>query len=264
MSGERQVGLIGCGAIGTVVARQLAADAVSGARLAGIAVRSTRADLPGPARTVDELIECSDVIVEAAGQQALAAHGPTILSAGVDLVAVSIGALADAELREAMGRAGPGRLHVASGAIGGLDLIRSAAAMGPIETASITTTKRPEALYQAWMADTERQRLASATEPVVLFDGDVRELVRLFPTSTNVAAAVALAIDSWEVIGGKVVADPEADLTSHVITVSGEAGTYRFEIRNRPSPLNPRSSGIVPWAVVRVLRDLCGTAWRFA
>ncbi len=34
-------------------------------------------------------------------------------------------------------------------------------------------------------------------------------------------------------------------------------------LTNRPSPQNPRSSAVVPWAVVRSPRKLCGTTWRF-
>ena len=53
-------------------------------------------------------------------------------------------------------------------------------------------------------------------------------------------------------------ADPAADLTRHVIEAHGEAGSYRFETANRPSADNPRTSGVVPQAVLRSLSALVG------
>ena len=105
--------------------------------------------------------------------------------------------------------------------------------------------------------------LLSTTERRVLFDGRVEELVTLFPSSTNVAATTALALGSWDVLRGTVVADPAATLTSHVVEVEGASGRYRFEMVNEPSVEHPRSSAVVPWAVVRSLRDLCERSWTF-
>jgi len=56
----------------------------------------------------------------------------------------------------------------------------------------------------------------------------------------------------------RLTADPKASLTSHVIEASGPSGEYRFEIRNNPSPQNPRTSGIVPFAVLRSLEAAIG------
>jgi aspartate dehydrogenase len=184
-----------------------------------------------------------------------------VLAAGCDLVVVSSGPLLDDELRNALVAAGGGRLHVCAGAVGGLDLVRAAAAMGPIEQARITTTKKPAGLVQDHMTPAERDELLALTDRTVLFAGPVAELVTSFPASTNVAASLALAIGSTGVVEGRVVADPAATRTTHVIEVSGAAGEYRFEMTNHPSPANPRSSGIVPWSVVCELRRLCGSSW---
>lgn len=264
MSDDRptRVGVIGCGAIGQVVADALVEGHVPGAELTGIAVQRDRDLRVGVRMTVSELIDTSDVIVEAAGQEAFREFAVDVLAAGRDLVAVSVGALADKECFDAVASAGPGRLYLPSGAIGGADIVRAAAAMGEITSARITTTKLPGSLERPWMSDDERHRLRTATEPITLFDGLVVELVRRFPSSTNVAATLALAAGDWNLVRGVVRADPGAELTSHVIEVDSDAGQYRFEMRNQPSPQNPRSSAVVPWAVIRVLRDRCGRSWR--
>lgn len=256
----RRVGVIGFGAIGRVVVAELGGGRLPHARLVAVATRTPEPALGDLAVAVDELAGRCDLVVEAAGQHALRDHGPALIAAGVDVVGVSVGALTDPAVHAGV-TAGPGRLHVPPGAIGGLDLVRAAALMGPIDTATITSTKRPSTLVQDWMDDAERERLHTATEPLTLYDGPVPELVRLFPTSTNVAAAVALAVGSWEAVRGRVVADPGVELTTHVIEVVGAAGRYRFEVQNQPSPQNPRSSGIVPWSVLATIADLVGDRW---
>lgn len=247
----KNVGVLGCGSIGSVVARCLANGEVKGAALAGVAVRPGGTASIGPTVELAELIERSDLIVEAAGQTALAEHGATILEAGCDLLAVSIGALADEATFETITSAGPGSLHVCTGAIGGVDMVRAVGELGEIRSAKITTTKKPASLG------------ADVDIVTTLFEGDVRELVTKFPSSTNVAATLALAVGDWDRVQGAVVADPDATLTHHVIEVDAEAGQYRFEMAHEPSKQNPRSSAVVPWAVVRSVRDLCEPGRRF-
>jgi aspartate dehydrogenase len=88
-------------------------------------------------------------------------------------------------------------------------------------------------------------------------------MARLFPRSTNVAAAVALAVGAWDVVEAVLLADPAATLTRHEIAATGPAGEYRFEIRNRPSPRTPTTSEIVPYAVLRTLRELARPGFVF-
>ena len=259
----RRVGLLGHGSINSVVAAELLAGRIRGAELSASFTRSPDPAVAGSVRSIDALIESSDLIVEAAGQEALAAHGPAIVTADRDLLIVSTGALRDEALLAELAAGRPGSVCVSGGAIGGLDMIRAAAAMGPLRQASITSTKKPSSLLQPWMDDGERERLEDLDGPETLFRGDSRELVALFPTSTNVAATLALAVGSWDLVEAAVVADPGPSRTTHLIEVDGEAGSYRFEMSHVPSAVTPSSSGIVPWAVVRALQDLVAPTLRF-
>src|SRR5690242_13549604 len=95
-----RVGLIGLGAIGRAIVRLVAAEGSAGIEVVGALVRD-------PARprhegrfpivgTAEDLLALGpELVVEAGGHAALAAHGPAILRAGRDLVAVSVGALAE-------------------------------------------------------------------------------------------------------------------------------------------------------------------------
>ncbi|MFD0900628.1 aspartate dehydrogenase domain-containing protein [Actinomadura sediminis] len=248
------VAVIGCGAIGGTVARALHDGDVPDARLAGVVDPAGARGLPE--LSFDAALRAADLVVEAAGQRALAELGPRVVASGTDLLVVSIGALTDDALLHALNGAGTGRVHLACGAIGGLDMLRAAARMGPLDAVRIVTTKKPPGLVQPWMDDAEAARVRSAPGPLEVRRGPAREIAAAFPKSTNVAAAVALAAGDWDVVEAVVVADPGADLTSHVITASGPAGEYRFEIRNRPSPRNPTTSQVVPYAVLKAVGDL--------
>ena len=259
-----RIGIIGFGAIGARVAEDIASGKVVGAELAGIISRSitaaggTAVERPYPALTLNQAIECCDLIVECAGQPAVVDHAETILNAGVDLLITSIGALADKELAKRLNGCGPGRLFMTSGAVGGLDLLGAGAREAAFESVVVSTTKLPETLVQPWMEHAETQRIRTTEKPLEVFLGSAQEAARLFPRSLNVAAAVAEAVGDWDSVQVRLTADPAAALTTHVIEATGPSGEYKFEIRNNPSPDNPRTSGIVPFAVLRSLETALG------
>ncbi|MBV9922016.1 MAG: DUF108 domain-containing protein [Pseudonocardia sp.] len=260
--------MIGSGAIGSAVIRALAEGVLDGVALVGVVDNRPVVDCPVAQLSVAEAIAACDVIVECAGQVVVAQYAAEILNAGVDLMVTSVGALAEPAVADRVLAAGPGRMLCTTGAVGGIDLLAAAANAGPLRRVAVTTTKRPAALVQPWMDRGAEERLRSATGPVEVFRGTARDAAKAFPRSLNVAATVALAagdfdtgFDTVEVV---LVADPAADLTTHVIEAEGATGEYRFEIRNHPSPANPRTSGLVPFAVLRSLAVLVGRPVRIA
>jgi aspartate dehydrogenase len=257
-----RVGVIGAGAIGRTVMKEIVRGAVPGAQLVAVVDNKTVVEPPVPQTSLAEAMDRCDVLVECADQVVVTQSAVTILERGVDLLITSVGALADPVTFERVLAAGPGRVLFTAGAVGGVDLLASAAAHAPLRSARVITTKRPAAVVQPWMDDAEQERLLAATGPVEVFRGGAREAARLFPRSLNVAATVAFAIGDFDTVGVVLVADPAADLTSHVIEAEGETGEYRFEVRNHPSADNPRTSGVVPFAVLRSLSVLIGRPTR--
>ncbi|MGY1769987.1 aspartate dehydrogenase domain-containing protein [Blastococcus sp. SYSU D00813] len=251
-----RVALLGHGAIGRVVARELLAGAVDGAHLACVVTRSPAEELPVPRLPLAEAVQAADVVVECAGPAALVEAAEPVLSAGRDLVVSSVAGLLDPRLAGRLGELGPGRLRCTHGALGGLDLLASAAAVGGLDRAVLRTTKKPVALVQPWMDEAEAARVRDATGDVLVFAGTPAEAARLFPQSLNVAAALALAVGDPDVVRVELHADPAADLTTHRIEASGPQGSYAFEVQNRPSPDNPRTSAVVPYSILRTLSGL--------
>ena len=142
------IGVIGAGAIGSRVAAALQAGAVANAELAAVLTRSRRSTLP-IVHDIDQLMSC-DLVVEADGAAALQQYAPHLLNGGTDLLVVSIGALAGPLAVELYG-AGPGRLLLCAGAVGGIDILRAAARDGGLDGVLLTSAKQPASLLQPWM-----------------------------------------------------------------------------------------------------------------
>ncbi len=250
---RRRVGVVGYGAVGSVIAEGL--DGGMGElSLAGVYAAS-----PVPDRhrvdSFGELLDRSDLVVEAASQEAVHAYGPTAVGAGRDLVVVSVGALVDPSLLAALG-SGDGRLLVTTGAIGGIDQLRAASLLGGLERVSLTTRKPPRALVRPWMDADLVGRMVDGDDPTIVFDGTARDAVERFPASINVAATLSLSTIGFERVRVRLVADPSASSVEHHIEAVGPAGTYEFRFHNVASATNPKTSAVTPYAVLRGLADL--------
>jgi aspartate dehydrogenase len=252
-----RVAVLGRGAIGGPVVAALMSGRVPGAALAAVVGSQGAHDVAGEPITFEQLVEQADLVVEAAGQQVLSDAGPRVIAAGRDLLVLSLGALADEELEERLS-SGPGRLYLSTGAIGGLDLIRAVADAGTLEKVTIETTKRPRTMVQDWMDDEERAAVLDAPARTEVLRGSPQRIATAFPKSANVAMAVASAAGGKEKVEAAVFADPGCTVTTHEISVQSSTGSYWFRIRNLPSPGNPATSGLVPFAVLRALQDLAG------
>ncbi|HEY8341790.1 MAG TPA: aspartate dehydrogenase [Calditerricola sp.] len=255
------VGIIGYGAIGRDVARYIAEGKAGRAVLAGVLVRPGRRAATGldPA-LVDEdvaafLARPLDVVVEAAGHDAVRRYATEVLASGRDLIVVSVGALADPALLDAVVRAAETvgrRLVVPSAALAGLDRI-AAGATGPLEAVTLTTRKPP----RAWVGTPVEAHvpLAELSKPVCVFDGSARDAALRFPESVNVAAALSLAGAGFDRTRVRVYVDPTVTENVHELTAVGAFGRLDVTIRNTPSA-NPKTGVAVAMSVAKVLRNL--------
>jgi aspartate dehydrogenase len=252
------VGVIGNGAIGGPIISSLQAGRIPGCKLAGILTRSQLpADLDKHSATsLFDLIDKSDLIVEAAGHSALATLGPAVIKSGRDLLVVSVGALVDDELFSKLTDGGSGRLLISTGAVGGLDTLIAATLVHPLDSVALTSRKASHVLVRDWMTDDLRRTLEEGKTEIEAFNGPAREAVRLFPESANIAATLALATVGWDRLHVRMQGVPNAAEAEHRVVASGRAGSYDFVFRNRPAQSNPRTSAITPFSVMRALRAL--------
>ena len=255
-----RVALIGLGGIGSGVGEALRSGTLPRVKLVGAIVRT-----PGSAKragipelSLDAALAEAALFVECAGGDAVRQYGPAIIAAGKDMLVVSVGALADPELREKLVAGGPGRLFITNGAIGGLDLLAGVAINGGVDHVSLVTRKLPETLVQPWMSEQEAAQLRKTEVPVTVFEGSVSEAIKLFPHTLNVAVALAHTTNLWETASVHLIADPAAISINHEITATGRVGSYEFSITNEPQWETSTTSGVVAGSVLSGIRVLSG------
>jgi aspartate dehydrogenase len=258
------VGLIGCGGIAQdVVAALRGEDPPGDVQIVGALVRPGRSDIARQnlrgveifEKLEDLLSHEPDIIAEVAGQQAVAQYGEQILRSHVDLLVISVGALADAELCDRLETAAEfnnRRMLLPAGAIGGLDAI-AAMRLGGLTSARYRSRKPPA----AWRGSPAEKvvDLGNLAKPTVLYSGTAREAALLYPQNANVAAAVALAGLGFERTEVELVADPSAPGNVHEIEVEGSAGKFAIKLQGKPSRTNPKTSALAALSVVRALRN---------
>lgn len=250
-------GIIGYGAIARYVAAALAQDGATLCVLARPGRRAAAEAAISGAHAVDDvaaLMERADLVVDCAGHAGLAAHGPDLLRGGVQLITLSIGALADEALLHALRHAagaGGGRLHLASGAIGALDAL-SAAAIGGLSHVRYSGVKPPAGWAGSPAADVlDLGGLHTATAH---FTGTARDAALRYPKNANVAAAVALAGLGFDATEVQLIADPAATGNTHRIEARGAFGQLDFTITGTALPDNPKSSALAAMSAVRAAR----------
>jgi aspartate dehydrogenase len=262
-----RIGLIGCGSIGSAVAQAIADGRIPGVELIAIAdvvetetAKRVAAAAGCPFFTDDRLLLelRPDLVVEAASQEAVRTWAGEVLESGADLLIVSVGALAAPEVFSRLtdlARRHGRRIHVPSGAIGGVDVIKGAA-VGGIEECRLTTTKPPRALASAPYVREHRIDLEGIGKATLIYEGPASQAVCYFPQNVNVAATIGLAGIGLDKTTVRIVADPGAARNVHEVFVRGAFGEATIRLENMPSPANPKSSYLTSLSVIAALQSL--------
>jgi aspartate dehydrogenase len=270
---KKKVGLLGCGTIGSQLAVAIDSDKIANASLVALfdVVESNLQNLksklhssPGAYSDFGAFLASgADIIVEAASQNALRTFGKLILEAGEDIMVMSVGALADkdllAELLQVAFKKGC-RIYVPTGAIAGIDAIRSVRTL--LDSVTLTTTKSPKALAGAPFFETSKIKLNAIARKTVIYEGTAVEAVRAFPANVNVAAVLSLAGIGVDKTRVRIVADPQARTNQHEIIANGSFGDIRITVNNVPSPGNPKTSFLAVLSAIECLRSICGDGMR--
>lgn len=201
--------------------------------------------------STDDLPGNLNLMIDCAGHAALASYGPSILSRGIDLITVSLGALADIQTYKALenaARQGHARLHLASGAIGALDCLH-AARVGRLDKVTYIGRKPPKG-WKGSPAESQLDLEALTTGAWTHFQGTAREAALTYPKNANVAAAVALAGMGFDRTQVQLIADADATQNIHEIDATGEFGSFQFQISGNSLPDNPRSSALAAMSVI--------------
>lgn len=251
-----KIGLIGGGNIGRFLLQSINTNKLlANSKIVGIYTRNQKSaqQLATEFDTevfedIESLLQSKvDLVVEAATVEVVKQNAASILSSGKDLVLSSVGALSDLKFFQSLEeicKVNGKKIHLPSGAIGGLDVLKAAKSNGELNSVSIITRKPPQALPGAPLDKEE-----------VLFEGSARDAIKLFPKNINVAIILSLAGLGPDKTRVKIISDPCIKKNSHCIEAKGSFGQLSIKVENDPMPNNPKTSYLAALSVLSSLRN---------
>ncbi|MDO4438698.1 MAG: aspartate dehydrogenase [Eubacteriales bacterium] len=257
----KKLGIIGCGYLGMTIAKAYVKGLLSdyefvGAYSGSEEKREAFSAMTGanPVSSVDELIELKpDYIIETASVKAVKENALNILEHGISMVVISIGAFADKAFFEKIKETADknnAKVHIASGAIGGYDVLQtihvmSLAGMGE-QKAELHNITSPEVFEKF---DYFRKRLTTKTEDCEVFYDTAQHAIELLPGRVNVAVATGLASCGPEYAMSRQTSRPG---------VVGDYQHIKSGIEGYTADINVYScrSDIAAWSMVALLRNL--------
>jgi aspartate dehydrogenase len=261
-----RVGILGCGAIGSRIARSIKTECEDLASVSALfdinPSKSANLAKHLPYKNIvqksySQLLNHSDLIVEAVNAPDTHELIRQALLAKKDVLVMSVGKLLDGESILKLAQKHDCRLLIPSGAIAGIDAIK-AAKLGKIHRITLTTRKPVYGFADNAYVQQKRINLSQISKETVLFDGNVKEAVRCFPQNINVAATIALASAAKDKLRIRIATSPEFKVNSHEIEVTGESGRIVTKTENVVCPDNPKTSYLAVLSAIVTLKQYLG------
>jgi len=259
-----KIALIGCGAIGTILAQAIK-DKVVNVDLDCVydKIEEKGKDFAKKFntkfRTFDEILkENIDLIIEAASQEAVRTLVPSILKSKKNVMIMSTGALVDPQLLneiKILANENGLKVYLPSGAIVGLDGIKSANILG-IEKVTLKTRKPLKSLEDAPFFKKHSINLKEIKKPTIIYEGSAGEAVKMFPENVNVSATLSLAGIGANRTRVQIILDPTIDKNIHELVAEGKFGSIKTIAENIPSPHNPKTSYMAALSAIATLKKI--------
>lgn len=255
MNKRVKVGIVGCGAIGSRIARSLSKELKDSCVLSAL----YDIDLEKVKRFSEEihqkkvfkksyadLLKSCDFVVEAVNAADTHVIIRRALLSRKNILAMSVGKLLNRKDLFLLAPKNKCTILIPSGAIAGIDAIK-AAGLAHITSITLTTRKPPSGL-----SDSSLENISSET---IIFEGDVDKAVELFPKNINVAATIALACGVKDKMTVRIVTSPEYKTNSHEIEMIGDFGRMTTRTDNLVCPDNPKTSYLAVLSAIQTLKQ---------
>lgn len=243
---RKRVGILGCGAIGVVLAQAVLANPALELAFVFSRTEGRLKEVPDHLRVTSQqeiISRAADLVVEAAHADLVKALAMKLVEKS-DVMLFSVTALADDGIREGLRKAAMRsgrRVFLPHGAIVGIDGLVDAGAT--LESVTITTTKSPASLGLA------------PQDYKVVYEGATRGACERFPRNVNVHAMIALAGLGFDRTVSRIVADPKVNTNSHLVEVGGTG--YRFKIEVSSEAGGKVTGAYTPQSAVSALERVC-------
>lgn len=257
---KMKVALIGCGNIGADLCIALHKGDIPAQWVTLCDIDEERANvlkrsfqLDAKICSLDEAVQAADFVVECAVADAVKDVVEAAIRHHRDCLVMSVsGLMTHPELIE-RAKAHGVQLRIPSGALCGLDGIRSAMEAG-LHSVTLTTRKPPKGLVGAPYLVEQGIDIEKITEPKIVFEGNALEAVTAFPANVSVAGALSIAGIGPKETQVRVIADPKATENTHEVRAEGAFGRLQTVTTNMPSPRNAKSSYLASLSAVAELR----------
>lgn len=201
-----------------------------------------------PCNTFDELINRDlDYLVEATNPNATKEILEKTMNKKINIILLSIGALAEDNYYkkiETLAKQNNVKIHLASGAISGFEVLRTAKIMG-LTKSKLTNTKGPKALIKTTLYNKEMEN-----NNYIAFKGSALEAINNLPTGINVGVATALATMG--------VNDTQIEIKTEP-SFTGDSQCIDIECNNEVKAhldVYSKTSDIAGYSVVALLQNL--------
>ena len=261
----KRIAVLGCGAIGSRIAQSVNTELQQLCCLSGLydIDQSKTSNLEqslsqhGIARTsFPSLLNDCDILIEAINSTETPALLETALKARKDVLTMSVGKLLNAESLFALAVKNNCALLIPSGAVAGIDAVKSAC-LAPIDEITLTTRKPVSGFSNNRYINDRGINLNTLTGETCIFEGTVDDAVRYFPRNINVAATLALASRAKSKILIRILTSPEYTINSHEIDIRGDFGHMVSRTENVICPDNPKTSYLAVLSAIQTLKEFC-------
>ncbi|MFH1413860.1 MAG: aspartate dehydrogenase [Candidatus Omnitrophota bacterium] len=260
-----KIGIVGCGAIGTSLAKTIIAEFSRQARLAGVNDIETEKAYKLASELKNKklaelnltgLINKSDLIIEATKADAAFETAKKCILAGRDVMIMSVGGIIERykEL-SILAQEKNSRIFIPSGAICGIDGLR-AASCGKVKKVTLTTKKPPKAFLGIPYILKRKIRLDHIDKETVIFEGDAYMATRIFPQNINVAATLSIAGLGPKETTVRIIASPTATKNTHEIEIESDSGRIRTSTENVVHLDNPKTSYLAVLSAIATLKRM--------
>lgn len=259
-----KIGIIGCGTIGSEIAKSVIEKFDGKATLEAIAdmdKSKAREFIKSFSNKeirlleIDDLIQEVDLVIEAATAEISYNIAKKSLMAGKDVLIISVGGLVGEDNIFLLAEEKNCKIYIPTGAICGIDCVKAAKVAG-ITSAMIITRKPPKGLSGAPYIIENNIDLDSIDKETVIFEGTALQAVTAFPKNINVAATLSYAGIGLKETKVKIITSKQYVTNSHEIIIEGAFGTMTAKTSSIPSPQNPQTSYLAILSIVSMLEQI--------
>jgi aspartate dehydrogenase len=260
-----KIGIVGCGAIGSSLAKEIVNGLREDACLVALYdIKTDKAQALSKKLTTSEklragslkdLIKRSELVIEASSAKASWEIASQSLSAGRKIMVMSVGGMVG-HLDElyALSRKNNAMVYFPSGAISGVDALKAANIAG-IKKVVLTTRKNPKAFNGVEYVE-KHFNLAGLKKDKLLFNGSACEAVKCFPQNINVAAVLGLAGIGMRKTRVRIIASPSVNKNIHEIEIESKAAKIFTRTENILHPQNPKTSFLAVLSAIATLKQI--------